>query len=66
MMTYGELRRRLNEMPLSADRDPVMFLDTDTAQLLEIKEVEYEDTRYDEGCRPVSVGGTVWLKGRLY
>ncbi|BDM70592.1 hypothetical protein HEK616_40790 [Streptomyces nigrescens] len=65
-MTYGELRRRLNEMPLSADRDPVMFRDNDTAQLLELTDVVYEGQSDDGEGNVTSVGGTVWISGELH
>ncbi|MEU8840268.1 hypothetical protein AB0D97_14205 [Streptomyces roseus] len=65
-MTFGELRRLLNTVPITADRDPVMFLDTDTADVFELHAVRHEGPSYDEGGNVTSVGGTVWIRGELH
>lgn len=65
-MTFGELRRLLNTVPITADRDPVMFLDVENVDVYELLSVNYEATSYDEGGNETSVGGTVWLRGGLH
>ncbi|OKI19293.1 hypothetical protein [Streptomyces sp. CB03911] len=65
-MTFGELRRLLNTVPIGADNDPVMVMDLDTVELLDIKAVEYEGPTYDEGGNVTSLGGIVWLKAEAH
>ncbi|MFC8583197.1 hypothetical protein ACFUGD_01265 [Streptomyces sp. NPDC057217] len=59
-MTFGELRRLLNTMPLTADDDPVMFLDVEAAYLYDIERVHHDDVRHDD---PRTEGGTVMIFG---
>lgn len=53
-MTFGELRRLLNTVPITADLDHVMFLDDDSGDAFDVNAVEH---RADEEA--------VWLRGAL-
>jgi len=56
-MKFGELRRLMNTVPITADNDEVSLLDTDTADVFEITGVRYVGP--DADGNP----GTVWLRG---
>lgn len=56
-MKFGEFRRLMNAVPVTADDDEVSLLDTDTADVFEITGVRYTGPD-DEGN-----AGTVWLRG---
>jgi hypothetical protein len=62
-MLVKELRRLLNTVPVTADNDPVMFMDRENVEMYSLKDLEYEGTSYDEGGNATSVGGTLWLRG---
>ncbi|MGW2950749.1 hypothetical protein [Streptomyces eurythermus] len=63
-MTFGELRRLLNTVPITADNDPVFFLEIDAVGIHDVTGVRYEAARYDEwGGLVDEPGGTVWLTG---
>ncbi|MFF3363560.1 hypothetical protein [Streptomyces misionensis] len=62
-MLVKELRRLLNTVPITADNDPVMFMDRENVEMYSLKELKHEGASYDEGGNVTSVGGTLWLNG---
>jgi hypothetical protein len=65
-MTFGELIRALNTVPITAHNDPVMFLDRDNVEMFDIKRVQYEQQSDDGEGNVTSVGGTVWIYGETH
>ncbi|BDM70573.1 hypothetical protein HEK616_40600 [Streptomyces nigrescens] len=51
-MTFGELIRALNTVPITAHSDTVAFLDVDAADAFDIRRVDYSESE-----------GVVWLCG---
>jgi hypothetical protein len=56
-MKFGEFRRLMNTVPITADNDEVSLLDTDTADVFRITGVHYVGPDADGNH------GTVWLRG---